>query len=368
MQGITTMTRKVGSAGKKIVSGRIVAQSGLEAVNATERLICGKGAVRFRAVAEGLALAGGFAATLLDRRVTQALPGDGHAARGPWVHHQISRGTPWPGMAFELDARDAQEAVDLCLVAHLLAETLGRPGVCTMTPAIADGLQVLGLPDQRMLSGILGEAPASSTEAFTLVSEMTGRPCQAVTAHALKDAEVVLVTTGGAHREAIAAADAFRTAGISCGALGVTLVRPFPTAGLRQALDGVRSVVVVERANDPDYLTTKIRAALADRTDVTLHTTTADAPSLSLASAVIEELGLTSENGDSLELVAHASPQAGQQISIAAAPVGDWSDHLLLDVAGLAGNPGELTLEQRRSSCPRISVLTIGRGELDASA
>jgi len=369
MQGITTMTRKVGSAGTKTVSGRIVARSGLEAVNATERPICGKGAVRFAAVAEGLALAGGYAATLLDRRVTHALPGRGHATHGAWVHHEISLGTPGHGMAFELDARDAQEAVDHCLVAHLLTETLGRPGVCTITPAIADSLQVLGLPDQRILSEVLSDAPASSTEAFTLVSEKTGRPCRAVTAHAMTDAEYALVTTGGSSREASAAVDALRQAGIRCGAVGVTLVRPFPAAELRQALDGVRSVVVVERTNDPEYLTPKIREALGDRADVTLHAVAAgDDPSLSLVSAVIEELGLTSENGGTLELVADESPQAGQQIIVAAAPVGDWSDHLLLDVAGLAGNPGELTLEQRRSSCPRISVLAIGRGELDAGA
>ena len=60
-----TLTREAAATKTKSRAGRLMARSGIDAVNATERLICGAGAVDVASVAQGLALAGERAATLL---------------------------------------------------------------------------------------------------------------------------------------------------------------------------------------------------------------------------------------------------------------------------------------------------------------
>ncbi|UCF66226.1 MAG: hypothetical protein JSV80_10530, partial [Acidobacteriota bacterium] len=78
-RGTTTRTknpasgvRPPSSTSTAISPGRWIARSGAEAINATERLICGRSAVRSLAVAEGLALTGERAATLLTERCAPA--------------------------------------------------------------------------------------------------------------------------------------------------------------------------------------------------------------------------------------------------------------------------------------------------------
>ncbi len=47
------------------------------------------------------------------------------------------------------------------------------------------------------------------------------------------------------------AVDELRDAGLRAGVLGITTYRPFPAAAVRDALDGCRRVVVLERALSP---------------------------------------------------------------------------------------------------------------------
>ena len=86
-----------------------MARSGIEAVNATERLICGEGAVDVASVAQGLSLAGQRAATLLADGRSQPPAHMVAGSTAAWVHHQLGGGHTVVGgcMTFELDAGDA---------------------------------------------------------------------------------------------------------------------------------------------------------------------------------------------------------------------------------------------------------------------
>ena len=66
------------------VAHTIVARRVRDAVDATERLICGADAVCSASVAEGLALAGRRAARLLEGGDEA---GDGEVVEAPWVDH-----------------------------------------------------------------------------------------------------------------------------------------------------------------------------------------------------------------------------------------------------------------------------------------
>ena len=63
-----------------------------------------------------------------------------------------------------------------------------------------------------------------------------------------EDADTVLVTIGSVAGAATDVVDELRADGIAAGALTLTCFRPWPAEALRAALDGVRRVVVLERA------------------------------------------------------------------------------------------------------------------------
>ena len=144
-------------------TGRLTASSALDAVNATERLLCGECAVHGPAVAEGLAISGRRAATLLERGHGPVRSAPGAAAAVPWVDHRLrsAAAATTSRAAFELVAADAQEAVDHCVVAHHLATALGQPGLCTIDRETAIGLSLVRFPDGDA-AGPPSDGPASS--------------------------------------------------------------------------------------------------------------------------------------------------------------------------------------------------------------
>ena len=83
--------------------GRFVARRAHAAINETERRLCGSGAVSRPSVAEGMALGGRRAATLLVSAADVTA-----SARTPWVHHRLGPG-PTSGFAFELTASTTQD-------------------------------------------------------------------------------------------------------------------------------------------------------------------------------------------------------------------------------------------------------------------
>ena len=208
--------------------------------------------------------------------------------------------------AFQVLASSGQEALDLSLVARWVAERALVPGlVCTDL----DAVESLRLPDEELIRSYLGrpEQPiASAGEAQRLLfgrerprsmawfdpdrpvatggvrgaeetararfgnrvffweavaelaaqgmeelARLTGRPLSFVQQHRLEDAELVLVAQGALVQSARAAADHLRqTRDLKVGVLGITWLRPFPAREVSAALEGRRSVAVLEALGD----------------------------------------------------------------------------------------------------------------------
>ena len=83
------------------------------------------------------------------------------------------------------------------------------------------------------------------------------------------DAEIIVVALGSVLGTLKDAVDELRTGGLEIGVLGITSFRPF--AAVREALAGVRRVVVLERALAPGsggIVTADVRAAADKDTDI----------------------------------------------------------------------------------------------------
>lgn len=84
-------------------------------------------------------------------------------------------------------------------------------------------------------------------------------------AYRMDDATVALVTMGTAAQTAHVAVDALRAEGITAGLLAIRTYRPFPASPLREALEHVGRVVVLDRATSigaSGPVVTDVRAAL----------------------------------------------------------------------------------------------------------
>ncbi|MCC5025710.1 MAG: hypothetical protein J6386_24325 [Candidatus Synoicihabitans palmerolidicus] len=84
---------------------------------------------------------------------------------------------------------------------------------------------------------------------------------------ATTDAEVTFVTLGSAAENIEAAVDHLRTTrGAKVGSVHVNVIRPFPQAAIVNALKGKKSVIILERTDEPlagdNPLAREIRAAL----------------------------------------------------------------------------------------------------------
>lgn len=212
---------------------------------------------------------------------------------------------------FLLFAANAQEAVDLTLVAHRVAERALVPGLVAMDgERTALASQDVRLPQAKLVRELLGSAgeqittptPAQKVlfgerrrrvprwhnldhpvlhgalegpeswalgataqaayfggpvagildDTCALLSEHTGRQQGLISTHRLDDADVVLLVQGAATETAEAAADHLRgTVKLKVGVLGVRCLRPFPGAEITRCLAGKRAVAVLERTHAP---------------------------------------------------------------------------------------------------------------------
>jgi len=215
-----------------------VVLSGSEAVAEVEMAICAGAVVGRPAIAEGLAMAGLRAASLSrdDLEIVDGI----EALPASCVHHTVHTRRPEPvsSGAFELVASTVQEAVDHCLVAHLMSHKLGRTGVCSMGPELASRLDVVHLPADPSFVGTLDQAAATSgaggvldlaQESFRAVGAHTGRAGDLLAYRGSEKPAVVLVGVGTGAARARRAVDAPVQAGASVGAVSIFLVRPFPT-------------------------------------------------------------------------------------------------------------------------------------------
>ena len=227
---------------------------------------------------------------------------------------------------FQLFAKDVQEAADLTLIAHRIAELSLNPGLCAqdgfLTSHVIESIlmperelirEYLGdpadtiespTPSQRLVFGVtrrripemfdldyptmLGTVqnqdsyaqgvaaqrpfyfdhlPELSDRAMAEFAALTGRSYSRASGYRLDDAEYVIAGQGSVVSNAEAVADHLREKGLRVGVLNLRMFRPFPADHVTRLLRGRKAVVVLERVDQPlavdPPLLREIRAALS---------------------------------------------------------------------------------------------------------
>ena len=212
---------------------------------------------------------------------------------------------------FQLFAKDVQEAADLNLVAHRIAELSLNPGILAqdgfLTSHVIESMRLperalvkeyLGdpadiidspTPAQRLVygekrrripemfdvdypamlgvvqnqdsyaQGVAAQRPfffdhiaAIADQAFDEFSALTGRSYARVSGYRLDDAEYVIVGQGSVVPNAEVVADYLRDVrGLKVGVMNMTMFRPFPADRVTHLLRGRKGVVVLERTDQP---------------------------------------------------------------------------------------------------------------------
>ncbi len=212
---------------------------------------------------------------------------------------------------FQLFAKDAQEAADLNLICHRIAELSLNPGICAQDGFLTSHVietaylperelvkEYLGDPADRIVSptpaqrlvfgehrrripemfdhddpamlgvvqnqdsyaqGVAAQRPfyfdhvAELTDrAFAEYARLTGRRYERAMGYRLDDAEYVLAGQGSVVANAEAVVDHLRsTKRLKVGVLDLKMFRPFPTDVVSRLLKGKRAVCVLERVDQP---------------------------------------------------------------------------------------------------------------------
>jgi pyruvate/2-oxoacid:ferredoxin oxidoreductase alpha subunit/ferredoxin len=227
--------------------------------------------------------------------------GDGEKFRSPLTSLHTS-----PNACFQLVAANLQEAIDLTLIAHKVAERSLIPGICMIDgQAIgwkegqakipsADQLRIfLGDPDGHIpsptpaqelifgkerrriphwfsldtpvMSGLSKDAgaidlegaaqlrffndhlPDIIEEAMEEYGELSGRTIRHIQTHQIQKAEYLILTAGPVFQQVKKTVDQLRTQEkIKIGCLNLSQLRPFPEKDLVAALKGAKVVTVLE--------------------------------------------------------------------------------------------------------------------------
>ncbi|HSM09367.1 MAG TPA: 2-oxoacid:acceptor oxidoreductase family protein [Gemmatimonadota bacterium] len=227
---------------------------------------------------------------------------------------------------FQLFAKDVQEAADLTLIAHRIAELSLNPGMTAQDGFLTSHvIESIRLPEPGLIKEYLGDpsdiiecpTPAQrlvfgpkrrripvmfdldypamfgvvqnqesyaqgvaaqrpyyfqhiadlADQAMAEYATLTGRVYNRVSGYRLQDAEYVLAGQGSVVPNAEAVADYLREArGLKVGVLNLTMFRPFPADVVTSLLRGKRAVTVLERTDQPlavdQPLLREIRAAM----------------------------------------------------------------------------------------------------------
>ena len=228
---------------------------------------------------------------------------------------------------FQLFAKDVQEAADLTLIAHRVAELSLNPGLCAQDGFLTSHvIETALLPERGLIKEFLGD-PADIIEtptpaqclvfgarrrripemfdldypamlgvvqnqdsyqqgvaaqrpfyfdhvaeltdrAFDEYAVLTGRRYARASGYRFDDAEYVIAGQGSVTANAEAVADYLRgTRGLKVGVLNLTMFRPFPADLITALLAGKKAVVVLERTDQPMAadlpLLREIRAAMS---------------------------------------------------------------------------------------------------------
>ena len=111
-------------------------------------------------------------------------------------------------------------------------------------------------------------ALAALPEVFAEYEALSGRHYDPVDLYRMDDAEVAVFLLNSAAQTAKDVADRLRADGVRAGVISPNVIRPFPADAIREALRGVRAVVLGERA--PSYgahganLSHEVKSALQD--------------------------------------------------------------------------------------------------------
>ena len=230
-----------------------------------------------------------------------------------WNDHSDSmsqRDSGW----MQLYAEDNQAAVDLHVIAFMLAEALSVPVmVCVDGFVLTHAFEPIEVPDQQTVDALLpAYAPRQrldpdepvtigamvGPEAFTEVrylahrqhqhalsvlqqiadryQALTGRRRPSITRYGSSTGTVV-VALGSVTGTVQAAVDEVAADGVQAGLVAVTMFRPFPARDLAAALAEAERVVVVERSLAPGGVgpvTAEVQAALR-RHEIPIHTVVA---------------------------------------------------------------------------------------------
>ncbi len=213
----------------------------------------------------------------------------------------------------QLFARDAQEAVDLHVLAFRVAEELSVPVmVCVDGFVLTHSVEPIDVPSQEAVDRFLPPYrpvqvldtadPVSigamvGPEAFTEVrylahhkqlqaleripalaaelAALLGRSSGALLhPYRIEEAETLVVAMGAVTGTIEVAIDELRAGGLAIGAVALCAFRPFPLAALAEALGQAQRVVVVERNLAPGLggaLASNVRMALRGRA-IPIHT------------------------------------------------------------------------------------------------
>jgi len=357
-----------------VAAPTIAVFSGAEAVERAERILVGHALARVPAVAEGLALAGVRAASVGARIASS--PGDeSSSGTASCVHHVTASPGRARGGCFELAAASVQEAVDDCLAAHLLSQRLGRPGLCSLAPSLADDLAVVRLPEAEASAELLAEAAPSqpspadperiaelACEALNAAGACSGRPAAPVVIHGDADADLVLVAAGEGAAAARAAVRALAEAGIRARAASVRLIRPFPTELTREALAGARLVIAVDAPVEPAHgLLTAVRAASSDEAEVRGVFATDSTELLEVLRAILPACGF-----DVAQLAASQDPPLPHRLVIA--PDDSWGEATARRALALLAAEGDLRLRRRKRPQRGAALFAFGGGAVADAA
>jgi ferredoxin len=340
--------------------------SGSEALARVERAICAEAVARDPAVAEGLALAGIRAASL-SNGVPPGVVGNILVRETSCVHHVEGEPGRERAGVFELAATSVQEAVDHCLVAHLLSRKLGRPGLCSLASSMASELHIVRLPGTGLVARLLdngadvpeSDAQASrivelAREAFREVGQQTSRPRDVVQYAGEVGAELLLVGWGLEGARARELTQSLASAGVRAGALSVNLIRPFPDAAVRESLASARKVLVLEERGRGGALLARVRACVDEKVEVD-----------SLESAPLHRLlGTLAEHlPGGIELQADATPTPLSS-RLVVAPAGPWGEETSRQFAAAIGHLGTLRVDRQTRHHLGATVLAWGNESL----
>jgi pyruvate/2-oxoacid:ferredoxin oxidoreductase alpha subunit len=156
----------------------------------------------------------------------------------------------------------AQDVVDLFLPPYAPAHRLDTANVESWGNLVT---QDMFYRHRREIGEAMEQVPGIAADADAQWCALTGRGYGTIERYRCTDARVAIVALGSMCGTAREAVDAMRDAGEAVGLVKVRLFRPLPVASLREALAGVRDVLVLDRNYSPGHggvLHQELRAAL----------------------------------------------------------------------------------------------------------